>query len=192
MDKLKKIFDFIIEIEKLKDIHRKTKPIGLSRYENSAEHSWHVCLSALMLKDYANEKINIERVIKILLIHDLCEIDAGDTIVYESNSQKVKEAEELGIKRVIGILPKQQQKIYLSLWYEFEEGKTAESKYAKAIDNIPPLLHNLYDDGYGWREHNISKEQVFTVNRKIQEGSKIIWDLVESKLNEAVENGILK
>ena len=192
MQEIQKIFDFIIEIEKLKDIYRKTKPVGLDRFENSAEHSWHVCLCALMLKEYANEEIDIDRVIKMLLIHDLGEIDAGDTIVYESENQEVKNNEEAGLNRVLKLLPEHQQKEYKLLWEEFEFAETPESKYAKAIDRIPPLLHNLHGVGHSWKKYNISKEKVFSVNSKIQNGSIKVWEVLKEKLNNAVSLGILK
>ena len=192
MESIEKILDFIIEIEKLKDIHRKTKPVGLERFENSAEHSWHVCLSALVLKEYANEKINIDRVIKMLLIHDLGEIDAGDTIIYKSETQENKESEEDGVKRLLGYLPVESQAEYMSLWHEFESGETSDSKYARAIDRIPPLLHNLHGDGHSWNHHGISKDKIISVNSRIKEGSKTVWDVIESRLTEAFANGILK
>ena len=192
MQEIEKIFDFIIEIEKLKDVYRKTKPVGLDRFENSAEHSWHVCLCALMLKEYANEKINIDRVIKMLLIHDLGEIDAGDTIVYESQTKEVKEKETAGLNRIIELLPEHQQEEYKQLWEEFESAKTPESKYAKAIDRIPPLLHNLHGNGHSWKTHHISKEKVFSVNSKIEEGATEVWEVLKEKLNNAVALGILK
>ncbi len=122
MNPIESILNFIVEIEKLKDVQRKTRPVGLDRFENSAEHSWHVCLCALMLKDYANEPVDIDRVIKMLLIHDLGEIDAGDTIVYDSDSSAVKAKESAGISRVLNLLPEEESAQYLSLWYEFESG----------------------------------------------------------------------
>jgi len=192
MQEIEKIFDFIIEIEKLKDVYRKTRPVGLDRFENSAEHSWHVCLCALMLKEYANEKIDIDRVVKMLLIHDLGEIDAGDTIVYESDTLAVKKSEEAGLNRLLQLLPKHQQEEYKQLWQEFESAKTAEAKYAKAIDRIPPLLHNLHGDGHSWKTYTISKERVFSVNSKIEEGLAEVWEVLKEKLQDAVSSGILK
>lgn len=193
MEEIEQVFSFIIEIEKLKNVHRKTKPVGLERYENSAEHSWHVCLCALMLKEYANEDINIDRVIKMLLIHDIGEIDAGDTIIYKSETKDRKEIEAAGVKRILGFLPSEKQKEeYMMLWYEFEAGITPESKYAKAIDRIPPILHNLHGNGHSWNTHNISKEKVFSVNSRIKDGSESVWESIETKLNEAVYRGILK
>ncbi len=111
-----------MEVEKLKNVLRKTRPVGLDRYENSAEHNWHVCLSAMMLKDFSNEKVNIDRVIKMLLVHDLGEIDAGDTIVYASESLEVKAKEAEGIERILKILPDGKADEYMILWREFEEG----------------------------------------------------------------------
>ena len=174
MEDIEKILGFIVEIEKLKDVHRKTKPVGLDRFENSAEHSWHVCLTALMLKDFANEKIDINRVIKMLLIHDLGEIDVGDTIIYanETSENKAKE--------------------FLALWHEFEAGETADSCFAKAIDRVPPLLHNIHGGGHSWEAHGITKEKVFSVNQRIEAGSKELWSVMHNKLEDAVHAGILK
>lgn len=192
MKKIEQALDFLVEVEKLKNILRQTRPVGLSRRENSAEHSWHVCLAALMLKDYANESINIDRVIKMLLIHDLGEIDAGDMIVYQAETDKQKALEQEGVKRLLSKLPDGQGEEYLHLWREFEAGDTAESRFARAIDRIPPLLQNLHDDGHTWREHDINKEQVFSLNSRIGEGSGDLWAVIEGKLNSAVEKGILK
>lgn len=192
MGSVKKVLDFIVEIEKLKDVHRKTRPVGLDRYENSAEHSWHVCLAALVLKDFANVEIDIQKVIMMLLVHDLGEIDAGDTIIYESETHENKEKEAEGVKRILKMLPKDQGDEYLSLWYEFEGGKSAESIFARAVDRIPPLLHNLHGNGHSWRDNNISKEKVLTLNSRIGEGSKDVWDVLKNQLHEAVEAGILK
>ncbi len=192
MKKIENILKFIIEIEKLKDVHRKTKPVGLDRYENSAEHSWHVCLSALMLKSYANEKINIDRVIKMLLIHDLGEIDVGDTIVYASETKEQKNKEAAGVSRVLSFLSESDQKDYMALWFEFESGGTPDSKFAKAIDRIPPLFHNLHSNGHTWKKNNITKEKVFSLNSRINDGSQELWKSIKSKLEDAVSNGILK
>lgn len=186
------ILDFMVEIEKLKGVLRKSRPVGLKRHENSGEHSWHVCISALMLKDYADETINIDRVIKMLLIHDLGEIDAGDKIVYESETAEQKNKEWKGVKRVLDILPNQQGEEYLALWEEFELGESADAKYAKAIDRIPPLLHNVNDDGYGWKKHNVPKEKVLNFNQqRISAGGEKIWEGVEAKLQQAISDGIL-
>ena len=192
MNQIEQTLQFIVEVEKLKNILRKTKPVGLDRYENSAEHSWHVCLSALMLKEYADEEINIDRVIKMLLIHDLGEIDAGDTIVYASESKQVKAEEFEGIKHIFNLLPKQQADEYIDLWLEFETGETADANYAKAIDRIPPLLHNIHGNGHSWKEHQVPKEKVFELNKRhINHGSHQLWDIIEQKLEQAVDDGLL-
>lgn len=193
MEKIIQILDFMVEIEKLKSVIRKTRPVGLQRYENSAEHSWHVCLSALMLKDYANEKIDINRVIKMLLIHDLGEIDAGDTIIYASETVENKQEEEAGVKRLLSILPEGQGDEYLVLWREFEAGETADSQYAKAIDRVPPLLHNINGDGHSWKTHSVPKEKVFDLNgKRISAGSHQLWEVIELKLQQAAVDGLLK
>ena len=188
MSSLESVLDFIVEIDKLKAVYRKTRPVGLDRYENSAEHSWHVCISALMLKEYANEKIDIDRVIKMLLIHDLGEIDAGDTIIFAGETPEIKEQEAAGLKRLFAMLPPESAEDYMALWYEFEAGETADSQYAKAIDRIPPLLQNLHGDCHSWRENDISKEQVFAVTSRIAKGSDKIWAVLAPKLEEATKN----
>ncbi len=192
MGSVKKALDFIVEIEKLKDVQRKTRPVGLDRYENSAEHSWHVCLAALALKEFSNVEIDIQKVIMMLLIHDLGEIDAGDTIIYESETIENKEKEAEGVRRILEMLPEDQASEYLSLWFEFEDGKSAESIFSRAVDRIPPLLHNLRGNGHSWRENNISKDKVLTLNSRIGEGSSEVWDTLKNQLHEAVEAGILK
>lgn len=192
MKEIEQVLDFIVEIEKLKDVHRKTRPVGLERYENSAEHSWHVCLSALMLKDFANEPVDIDRVIKMLLIHDLGEIDAGDTIIYAGETAEQKSQESAGLRRIVGMLPPGKGDEYLSLWEEFEAGQTNDAKFAKAIDRIPPILHNLHGDGHSWKDNSIPKEKVLSLNSRIEQGSKSVWKVIETKLNDAVAQGLLK
>jgi putative hydrolase of HD superfamily len=187
LDSIEKALGFIVEIDKLKAVYRKTRPVGLNRYENSAEHSWHVCISALMLKEYANEEIDIDRVIKMLLIHDLGEIDAGDTIIFAGETPEIKEEEAAGLARLFAMLPEETARQYMALWYEFEAGETADASYAKAIDRIPPLLQNLHGDCHSWRENNISREQVFSVTRRIAKGSEKIWAVLEPKLDEATK-----
>lgn len=193
MEEISRILDFVMEIEKLKSVLRKSRPVGLKRYENSGEHSWHVCVSALMLKDYSNQPIDINRVIKMLLIHDLGEIDAGDKIVYASETAEQKADEKNGLSRLLDMLPNNMGSEYLSLWQEFEAGITNDSKFAKAIDRVPPLLHNMHDNGHGWEKNNISKEKVFALNsERISAGSIGLWSVLEEKLQKAVDSGILR
>lgn len=191
MSTIDHILEFIVEAEKLKRVLRKCRPIGQDRYENSAEHSWHACLSALMLKDYANEEIDIHRVIRMLLIHDLGEIDAGDTIVYKSETPELKTLEAAGVKRVLSYLPDSVRDEYISLWQEFEAGETADSRYARAIDRVLPVLQNLHDNGHGWKKNGIAREQVFTLNARIGLGSESLWASIKAQLEEGVKKGIL-
>ncbi|NVK39885.1 MAG: HD domain-containing protein [Oceanospirillaceae bacterium] len=192
MKEIARILEFIVEIEKLKDVHRKTRPVGLERVENSAEHSWHVCLAALMLKDHADQPVDIDRVIRMLLIHDLGEIDAGDTIIYQSETAENKAAEAAGVARVLGMLPGGKGDEYLALWHEFEAGETADSRYARAIDRVPPLLHNLHAEGESWRRNRVPKDKVFEINARIGQGSHALWDEIRSRLDEAVGKGWLE
>ena len=192
MDNIEKILTFIVEIEQLKTVLRKTRPVGLDRYENSAEHSWHVCLSALLLKDYANEPVDILKVIKMMLIHDLGEIDAGDTIIYASETPENKGKEEAGVQRLLELLPVEVAEELMPLWLEFENGDSPEAKYARAIDRVPPLLHNLHGGGHSWQDHNVKAEKVFGLNQRIALGSEALWEVVKGKLEGAVKEGILK
>lgn len=192
MENIEKILTFIIEIEQLKTVLRKTRPVGLDRYENSAEHSWHVCLSALLLKDYANDPVDILKVIKMMLIHDLGEIDAGDTIIYASETPENKGKEEAGVKRLLALLPQDIADELMPLWLEFETGDSAEAKYARAIDRVPPLLHNLHGGGHSWQAHNVKADKVFALNQRIALGSEALWEVMKGKLEGAVEQGILK
>jgi putative hydrolase of HD superfamily len=191
VDAINRLLEFIVEAEQLKAVMRKTRPTGMDRYENSAEHSWHVCLAALALKDYANEPVNVDRVIRMLLIHDLGEIDAGDTIVYASQSPEQKAKEKAGVHRLLNMLPEGQAAEYKQLWDEFEGGNTADAVYARAIDRVPPLLHNLHGGGHSWREHNIPLEKVFALNSRIGKGSEKLWAVLQEKIESAVGQGLL-
>ncbi|MFI2811719.1 MULTISPECIES: HD family hydrolase [Microbulbifer] len=192
MHAIERVLDFIVEIEKLKSVTRKTRPVGLERYENSAEHSWHVCLSALMLKDYADDPIDIDRVIRMLLIHDLGEIDAGDKIIYASETAEQKSREAAGVRRLLDLLPEGRGDEYFRLWEEFEEGATADARFARAVDRVPPLLHNLHGGGHSWRKHQVSKERVMDLNSRIALGSRALWEEMEKRLRGAAEDGLLK
>jgi putative hydrolase of HD superfamily len=192
VEDIERVLNFMVEIEKLKNVYRKTRPVGLDRYENSAEHSWQVCLSALMMKAYANDPIDIDRVIKMLLIHDLGEIDTGDVIIYESETKELKDKEAAGVERILALLPEGDGRAYMDLWYEFEAGESADSRFARAIDRIPPILHNLYGDGHSWKDNRVPKEKVFEVNERIGKGSSPLWEVIKSRLDQAVQKGLLK
>lgn len=190
MKEIEKVLHFMLEMDKLKNVYRKTRPTGLLRYENSAEHSWHACISALMLKDYADHEIDIDRVIKMLLVHDLGEIDADDVIIYQSETAEQKEKEALGVKRVLALLPDGQGEEYWQLWEEFESGLTEDSRYARAIDRVLPLMHNVFGKGDSWKKHGISREQVESVNKRISLGSEELWKVVQTMLEEAEQEGL--
>lgn len=157
-DELESCFEFIIELEKLKAVQRRTKPIGLDRYENSAEHSWQVSLLALVLAKFANEEIDVERVIKMLLVHEFGEIDADDTFFFDSAGREDAKAKETeGVKRILALLPSATANDFWELWNEYENGDSPEAKYARAIDRVMPMLQNIYNNRQSWDENGITK-----------------------------------
>jgi putative hydrolase of HD superfamily len=183
---LRKI-DFILELEKLKGILRKTRPVGLDRYENSAEHSWQTSLTALVLLDEAPTDIDALKVLKMLLIHDVVEIDAGDVFVYDTAARlAVAQQEAEAAKRIFGMLDSPLGDELLSLWHEFEDRETAESKFAKAVDRINPVLQNLSSQGQSWVENSISRERVLAMNSEIQAASPELWSVLEKRINESL------
>ena len=145
-----------------------------------------------MLKDYANEDIDIDKVIRMLLVHDLGEIDAGDQIVYAEQDASRYNQEREGVKRVLGKLPGNQGDEYLALWEEFEAGESAESRYARAIDRVPPLLHNLHGNGHSWKENRVPKEKVLSLNSRIAQGSELLWQVLRERLEQAAADGLLR
>ena len=192
-ERFKSQIEFILELDKLKKILRQTTLLDRSRQENSAEHSWHIALIVLVLSEYAEaDNLNLLRVIKLLLTHDLVEIDAGDTYCYdESGAQDQKERETRAADRIFNILPEDQSKSFRSLWDEYEDRKTPESKFANALDRFQPLLHNYFTQGESWRQHGIQKKQVLSRMRPVEEGSSFLWDYVTSLIDDAVEKGYL-
>ncbi len=189
---LKKKIDFLVEIDKVKQIFRRTKLFDQSRMENDAEHSWHLAMMALTLFDYANEEVDILRVIKMVLIHDIVEIDAGDYIVYTTEGDEKKEKEYKAAKRIFNILPKDLADEFLDLWYEFEKNETSDANFANAIDRLEPIMQNYYSKGEAWIKHNIKANQIKEVNKKIAKGSTKLWDYTLSMINEAVDKGYIK
>ena len=189
---MQQIIDFILELEKLKGVTRKTKPIGLSRYENSAEHSWQLALLASSLAHYAENDIDINRVVHILLVHDIGEIETGDTIVYAESGWEERKAGELaGVKRIFGMLPDEQGARFLELWHEFEEARTPEARFAHAVDRAMPVLINLANNGQSWKENGISYERVVQrIAKPIREGCPALWEYLEARLEEARQRGL--
>jgi putative hydrolase of HD superfamily len=191
--RIKSQIEFILEVDKLKRILRRTTLLDRSRQENSAEHSWHIALIVLVLSEYAEaDNLNLLQVIKLLLTHDLVEIDAGDTYCYdESGVQDQRERETRAADRIFKILPGDQAKSFRALWDEYEDRKTPESKFANALDRFQPLLHNYFTHGHAWRKHGIQKKQVLSRMQPVEEGSSFLWDYVTALIDDAVNKGFL-
>jgi putative hydrolase of HD superfamily len=183
---------FILELEKLKGILRATQPIGLERRENSAEHSWHVALLALLLVEHANQPVDPLRVVKMLLVHDIVEIDAGDTPAYAIVDRVALQARErAAAERLFGLLPEDQAAEFHQLWREFEARATPESKFANALDRFMPLLQNYYANGGTWAEFGANLDRVLQRLRPIDDGSTELWRFAQTLLDDAVARGLI-
>jgi putative hydrolase of HD superfamily len=179
------VVDFILELEKLKGVTRKVKPLGLDRYENSAEHSWQLMLFAVSLAPYAASPIDLDRVIKMLLVHDVGEIDTGDTMVFiETGWAERKTAELAAVTRIFGKLPDPHRTELMALWQEFEDGTTAEAVFAHAVDRAMPVLLNLNNNGQSWRENGITYDRVVArIGPPIKAGCPALWAYLETRLD---------
>lgn len=187
-DNLEKCFEFIIELEKLKAVCRKTKPLGLERYENSGEHSWQVSVLAMTMAKFADEPVNIDKVVKMLLLHDICEIDAGDIIFFDEKARaEAKEKELAAVERIFGMLPEETGAEFLEIWKEFEDAETKEAKFAKAIDRLMPVLQNLYNGKQSWIENDIAKELILAKTSYISDAGEEIWETIAEKIERAFE-----
>jgi len=191
MDELKELFGFFREIDKEKKIGRQTYLADGVRKENDAEHAWHMAVMTLLLSDYANEEIDVLKTITMLLIHDLVEIDAGDTFAYDQEAKKTQKERELkAADRIFGMLPKEKGQMFRRVWEEFEEWETPEAKFAHAMDNIQPLMLNDASGGKSWREHNVELQQILKRNKRTGEGSQVLWDYARDEfISPNVENG---
>ncbi len=191
--RLARQIQFIVEVDKLKDIYRQTVLIHSGRAENDAEHSWHLCLLVIVLAEHANlPNLDLLRILKMLIIHDLVEIDAGDTFAYDTQrmaDQYAREAE--AAERIFGLLPDDQTREFRALWEEFEAKETAEARFATAVDRFQPVLLNLLTQGSAWRRHGVTHDRVVARNRHIAEGSSALWEFAEAMLREAMEDGRL-
>lgn len=190
MDRLQKQMEFIVEVDKVKKIMRQTYLSDASRKEDDAEHSWHLALMAVLLKEHSNEEVDLTKVIPMVLIHDLVEIDAGDTYAYSGESAAVTEARERkAAERVFGILPEDQGKVFRDLWEEFEAYQTPEAKFAHVLDNCQPMLLNDASNGLSWTEHQVRKSQIYKRNEHTAEGSRKIWNYMQSLVQKHIELG---
>ena len=187
---LRKIIDFIIELDKLKAVLRKTKPLGLDRYENVAEHSWQVCLLAQLLGKYARAPVDIVRVTELLLVHDIAEIDIGDQIVYQTRDNGRVDAEQKASARIFGLLPESDAARLMSRWREYEERKTSEAIFAHAIDRLMPVLHNINNNGQSWRENRVSLDKIRAVNAVIGEACPTVWEYLQDILLHLSQEGV--
>ena len=192
-DRLLRQIEFIKEIDKIKYIQRRTKLFNSDRNENDAEHSWHLAMMAMVLSEYSDVKIDLIKVIKMVLIHDVVEIDAGDTFIYDQNKSHDNSEEELkAAKRIFGILPEKQAAEFIEIWTEFEMGTSNEAKFAKSMDRLEPLLQNISNKGGTWKEFGVKYNTVYEKKKTIKDGSKELWNYAEKLLDDSVENGYLE
>ena len=192
-ERLKKQLDFALEIDKEKNILRQTHLSGHGRNENDAEHAWHMAIMAYLLREYSNEPVDITRVMLMCLIHDVVEIDAGDTYAYDEEGKKTQKArEEAAKERIYSLLPEDQKEELAAIFDEFEESKTPESKFAHAMDNLQPLMLNNSNDGGAWREHGVSAKQVYGRQSRTKEGSEKLYEVTDQIIKKHREKGNLK
>jgi putative hydrolase of HD superfamily len=183
---------FILEVDKLKTILRRTYLINEDRAENTAEHSWHLAIMAILLSEHANEPVNVARVVKMVLVHDIVEIDAGDTYFYDAKAALDKsKRERAAADRLFGILPTDQGAELRELWEEFEAGNTPDARFALALDRFMPQLHNYHTGGRSWAEHGITIDRVLERNESMAEGSAKLWECARALLDDAVSKGFL-
>lgn len=192
-ERLQKQLDFILEIDKEKNIFRQTHLSGYGRNENDAEHAWHMAIMAYLLQEYSNEKIDVARVMLMCLIHDVVEIDAGDTYAYDAEGLKTQKArEEAAKERLYSMLPEDQKADLVTIFDEFEERKTPEAKFARALDNLQPLILNSSNDGGDWKNHDVTAKQVYGRQSRTREGSEKLFEVTDRILKENIAKGNLR
>lgn len=192
-ERLKKQLDFALEIDKEKNIFRQTHLSGHGRNENDAEHAWHMAIMAYLLKEYSNEPVDIGKVMLMCLIHDIVEIDAGDTYAYDAENLKTQKAREDAAKeRIFSILPEEQKEELIKLFDEFEAYETAESKFAHVMDNLQPLILNNSNGGGDWREHGVTAKQVYGRQSKTKLGSERLYEVTDKLIQENINKGNIK
>ena len=192
MTRLEQQLAFCKELDRLKGILRLSLLMDASRLENSAEHSWHLATMATLLTEYAAAPVDLTRVLKMLLVHDVVEIDAGDTFAYDTVNVETQHArEQAAADRLFGILPAEQGAELRELWDEFEDRATAESKYANALDRLQPLMQNYYSGGQSWKKHNVTHEQVMKRMEPVRTGMPEVWPVVLKLIDEAAKAGFV-
>jgi len=194
VSKVEQQVSYLLELDKLKAIYRKALiKCDNNRYENSAEHSWHAAMAAIVLAEHLPQTVNLLTVVHMLLIHDIVEIDAGDTFAFgeqgDLDAQHQKEVD--AANRIFGLLPEQQAETFIAVWQEFEQGETAEAQYAKTIDRLMPFIQNMQNEGGSWKQHGISKSQVIKRNQHTQFVSDSLWQYITAQIDLAVDNGWL-
>lgn len=193
MTRLEQQIQFLVEIDNVKNIFRQTYLADGKRKENDAEHSWHIALMAFMLKEYVKEPVDVMKVMLMVLIHDLVEIDAGDTYAYDSvGAVDKREREEKAADRIFGLLPKDQGSYFRELWEEFEAYETADAKYAHLLDNFQPILLNDASGGKSWAEHGVKKSQIYKRNEKVEETSDAVWQKIQDIVQKNIDLGNVK
>ncbi|NBH70472.1 HD domain-containing protein [Clostridiaceae bacterium] len=192
-ERLRRQLDFALEIDKEKNIFRQTHLSGHGRRENDAEHAWHMAVMAYLLREYANEEIDIARVMLLCLIHDIVEIESGDTYAYDEESVRTqKQREDAAKEKIYSLLPDDQKREFVSLFDEFEENRTAEARFAHAMDNLQPLILNDSNHGGDWKEHGVSAGQVYGRHKKTREGSERLYEAADEIIRENIRKGNLK
>lgn len=192
-ERMERQIAFILEVDRLKSILRRSYLLNETRHENTAEHSWHLAVMALVLAEHAGAEVNALQVLQMLLVHDIVEIDSGDTYIYDAAGNDTKaEREQAAARRIFGLLPEDQQLEITQLWQEFEARETPEAKFAAALDRLMPLLHNYHTQGRSWREHGISEAQVMRLNSHMADGSQTLWDYAEALIKDATAQGYLR
>lgn len=192
-ERLKKQLAFALEIDKEKNIFRQTHLSGHGRNENDAEHAWHMAIMAYVLREYSNEKIDVAKVMLMCLIHDIVEIDAGDTYAYDAENLKTQTARENAAKeRIFSLLPDEQKEELIALFDEFEAFETPESKFAHAMDNLQPLMLNSSNGGADWKEHEVTAQQVYGRQSKTRLGSETLFEVVDSIIQQNIANGQIR
>ena len=190
LKRLSQQIEFLVEIDRLKSIVRQTLLVDGSRHENSAEHSWHLAVLAMVLAEHATAPVDLSRVLKMILVHDIVEIDAGDTYCYDEKGNRDKaEREQRAADRIFSLLPRDQAVEFRSLWEEFESRQTADAIFAAALDRLQPLLNNFRAGGVMWLKHGIRKEQVYSRNSPMEQGSAVLWDYAETMIKDAISKG---